>query len=81
MLSPTLRALENKSIYIIREALALYHKICILWSVGKDSSVLLWLIKKACSQNIPIPVVHIDSSFKIPEMITFRDTFSKNNAF
>jgi sulfate adenylyltransferase subunit 2 len=44
-----------------------------LWSIGKDSTVLLWLAKKAFVGHVPFPLVHIDTSFKIPEMITYRD--------
>jgi sulfate adenylyltransferase subunit 2 len=44
-----------------------------LWSIGKDSTVLLWLARKAFMGNIPFPLVHIDTSYKIPEMIAYRD--------
>ncbi|MBN2544687.1 MAG: sulfate adenylyltransferase subunit 2 [Spirochaetes bacterium] len=68
-----LRKLENKSIFIIREAYSQFKNLCALWSIGKDSTVILWLIRKAFFGHVPIPLVHIDTSFKIPEMIQYRD--------
>ena len=44
-----------------------------LWSIGKDSTVLLWLSRKAFFGHVPFPLVHIDTHFKIPEMIQYRD--------
>ena len=44
-----------------------------LWSIGKDSTVLLWLARKAFFGHVPLPLIHIDTSFKIPEMIEYRD--------
>lgn len=44
-----------------------------LWSIGKDSTVLLWLARKAFFGHVPFPLIHIDTSFKIPEMIAYRD--------
>ncbi len=69
--------LENKSIYIIREAYSNFKNLCMLWSIGKDSTVLLWLARKAFFGHVPIPLVHIDTSFKIPEMIAYRDKLAK----
>ena len=68
-----LSRLENQSIHIIREAYAKFKNPGILWSIGKDSTVLLWLARKAFLGQCPIPLVHIDTTFKIPEMITYRD--------
>lgn len=65
--------LENKSVHILREAYANLKNLCMLWSIGKDSTVLLWLARKAFFGHVPIPLVHIDTSFKIPEMIEYRD--------
>lgn len=65
--------LEAQSIYILREAYANFKDICMLWSIGKDSTVLLWLAKKAFFAHVPIPLVHIDTAYKIPEMIKYRD--------
>lgn len=68
-----LKELENRSVYILREAFANFSSLCMLWSMGKDSTVLLWLARKAFFGHVPFPLVHIDTHFKIPEMITYRD--------
>ncbi|USN45032.1 MAG: sulfate adenylyltransferase subunit 2 [Candidatus Woesearchaeota archaeon] len=68
-----LDALESQSVYILREAYANFHNLCMLWSIGKDSTVMLWLARKAFGGHVPFPLVHIDTAYKIPEMITFRD--------
>ncbi|HKP29372.1 MAG TPA: sulfate adenylyltransferase subunit CysD [Gemmatimonadales bacterium] len=65
--------LESQSVHILREAYASFRGLCMLWSIGKDSTVLLWLTRKAFFGHVPYPLVHIDTSFKIPEMITYRD--------
>ena len=72
-----LDALESQSMYIFREAFQSLDKLAMLWSVGKDSNVLLWLARKAFLGHVPFPVVHVDTSYKIPEMITFRDRVAK----
>jgi sulfate adenylyltransferase subunit 2 len=68
-----LSELESQSVYILREAYANFKNLAMLWSIGKDSTVLLWLARKAFAGHVPIPLVHIDTSFKIPEMIRYRD--------
>ena len=65
--------LESRSIHILREAYSEFKNLCMLWSVGKDSTVLLWLARKAFFGHVPFPLVHIDTHYKIPEMITHRD--------
>ena len=65
--------LEAQSVYILREAYREFKSLCMLWSIGKDSTVLLWLARKAFFGHVPIPLVHIDTHFKIPEMIEYRD--------
>src|SRR3989304_1591461 len=72
-----LSALENKSIFIIREAYAKFKDIAVLWSVGKDSTTLLWLCRKAFFGRIPFPVIHIDTGYKFPEMYQFRDKYAE----
>jgi sulfate adenylyltransferase subunit 2 len=72
-----LDSLESKSIYIIREAYYRFKNIALLWSIGKDSTALLWLARKAFFGKIPFPVVHIDTSFKFKEIYEFRDRFRK----
>jgi len=68
-----LDALENQSVYILREAFHHFKSLCMLWSIGKDSTAMLWLARKAFLGHVPFPLVHIDTHFKIPEMIAFRD--------
>src|SRR6202008_1266934 len=68
-----LSKLENQSIYILREAFNKFDNMAMLWSIGKDSTVLLWLARKAFFGHVPFPLVHIDSSYKIPAMIKYRD--------
>jgi len=68
--------LENQSIYIIREAYYHYKKLAVLWSVGKDSTTLVWLCRKAFFGQVPFPALHIDTGYKFPEMYRFRDEYS-----
>ncbi|MCX7714592.1 MAG: sulfate adenylyltransferase subunit 2 [Clostridia bacterium] len=68
--------LENKSIHIIREAYSCFENLCMLWSIGKDSTVLLWLARKAFFGHVPFPLVHIDTHYKIKEMISYRDRYA-----
>jgi sulfate adenylyltransferase subunit 2 len=68
-----LEQLEARSVHILREAYASFPGLCMLWSIGKDSTVLLWLTRKAFFGHVPYPLVHIDTSYKIPEMIRYRD--------
>jgi len=65
--------LENQSIYILREAYNKFDPLAMLWSIGKDSTVLLWLARKAFFGHVPFPLVHVDTSYKIPSMIDYRD--------
>jgi sulfate adenylyltransferase subunit 2 len=71
-----LKEREDESIYIIREMYAQQKELALLWSMGKDSTVLLWLCKKAFFGTIPFPVIHIDTTFKFPEMYEFRDYYA-----
>ena len=68
-----LAELENQSIYIFRVAYNKFDKLAMLWSIGKDSTVLLWLARKAFFGHVPFPLVHVDTSYKIPSMIEYRD--------
>ncbi len=68
-----LDALESQSVYILREAYREFKSLVMLWSIGKDSTVMLWLARKAFFGHVPFPLVHIDTSYKIPEMIRYRD--------
>ena len=65
--------LESQGVYILREAYREFKQLVMLWSIGKDSTVLLWLARKAFLGHVPIPLMHIDTHQKIPEMIEYRD--------
>lgn len=68
--------LEAESIYILREAFAQFQRPTILYSVGKDSSVVLHLARKAFfPKPLPFPLLHVDTGFDFPEMYEFRDWF------
>ena len=69
----SLSKLENQSIYILREAFNKFGDLAMLWSIGKDSTVLLWLARKAFLGHVPFPLVHVDTTYKIPSMIEYRD--------
>ncbi|MBM3728664.1 MAG: sulfate adenylyltransferase subunit CysD [Acidobacteria bacterium] len=72
-----MKALEAESIHIIREVAAEFEKPVLLYSIGKDSSVLLRLAQKAFFPGkIPFPLLHIDTTYEYPEMIQFRDEYS-----
>lgn len=68
-----LDTLENQSIYILREAYARIRPLGMLWSVGKDSNVMVWLARKAFLGHVPFPVIHVDTGKKFPEMYAFRE--------
>jgi len=72
-----LEELESQSIYILREAYHHFKNLCMLWSIGKDSTVMLWLARKAFFGHVPFPLVHIDTSYKIPAMIDYRDRIAR----
>jgi len=73
-----LKTLEAESIHILREAAAEFSRPVMLYSIGKDSSVMLRLAQKAFHPGkIPFPLLHVDTSYKFPEMIEFRDTYTK----
>lgn len=69
--------LEAQSIFILRESYKKLGKLGMLWSIGKDSTVLLWLAKKAFFGHCPFPFIHVDTTYKIPEMIAYRDRMAK----
>src|SRR5205823_5535584 len=73
-----LKQLEAESVFILREAAAEFSKPVMLYSIGKDSSVMLRLAQKAFYPGrIPFPLLHIDTSYKFPEMIEFRDWYTR----
>src|ERR1700749_4897573 len=71
-----LDALEAQSIYILREAFARLKKLALLWSLGKDSNVMIWLARKAFFGRVPFPAMHVDTGKKFPEMYAFRDRYA-----
>jgi sulfate adenylyltransferase subunit 2 len=75
-----LRQLEAESIHIIREVAAEFEKPVMLYSIGKDSSVLVRLaIKAFAPAPVPFPLMHVDTTWKFRDMISFRDKFTKEN--
>ncbi|MEY8716486.1 sulfate adenylyltransferase subunit CysD, partial [Francisella philomiragia] len=77
-----LKKLENESIQIFREVVAQFENPVMLYSVGKDSSVLLHLARKAFYPGkIPFPLLHVDTTWKFKEMIEFRDKMAKEYDF
>ena len=72
-----LQALEAESIHIIREVAAEFERPVMLYSIGKDSSVMVRLAQKAFHPGkIPFPLLHVDTTYKFREMIEFRDHFT-----
>lgn len=68
--------LESQSLYIIREAYARIERLGLLWSLGKDSNVMVWLCRKAFLGHMPFPVIHVDTGRKFAEMYAFRDRYA-----
>ena len=77
-----LKQLEAESIHIIREVAAEFQKPVMLYSIGKDSSVMVRLAQKAFHPGrLPFPLLHIDTTWKFREMVNFRDEFCRQNKF
>ena len=75
-----LRALEAESIHIIREVAAEFDNPVMLYSIGKDSSVMLRLAEKAFAPGkLPFPLLHVDTTYKFKEMVEFRDRYCAEN--
>ena len=75
-----MRLLEAESIHILREVAAEFERPVMLYSIGKDSSVMLRLAQKAFyPAPIPFPLLHIDTGYKFREMIEFRDAIGARN--
>ncbi len=68
-----LNDLEARSLYIIREAFNRIDPLAMLWSIGKDSTAMLWLVRKAFYGRVPFPVVLLDTDMELPEVYAFRD--------
>lgn len=69
--------LEAQTIYVFREAYRSFDNLAMLWSIGKDSTASLWMARRAFLGRVPFPLLHIDTTFKFPEMYTFRDHWAK----
>ena len=77
-----LKQLEAESIYIIREVAAEFENPVMLYSIGKDSSVMAHLAEKAFYPGKPpFPLMHIDSKWKFKEMLSFRDEYAKSHGW
>lgn len=77
-----LRELEAESMHILREVVAEFERPVMLYSIGKDSSVMVHLAKKAFHRGkLPFPLLHIDTTWKFRAMIEFRDRFCQENGF
>jgi len=72
-----LNALEAHAIGVIRDAYRLFAPSAVLWSMGKDSTALLWLIRKALLGEVPMPVVQLDTGMELPEVYEFRDRIAR----
>jgi sulfate adenylyltransferase subunit 2 len=68
--------LEAQSIFILREAFGRLKHVALLWSLGKDSNVMIWLARKAFFGRVPFPVMHVDTAKKFPEMYAFRERYA-----
>lgn len=74
-----LTRLEQTSIHIFREAFRNFRNVCMPWSMGKDSNVLIWLARKAFAGKVPFPLLHIDTTYEFPEMYEFREWARKEH--
>ncbi len=72
-----LDVLESGAVAIIRDAYRLFAQCCVLWSMGKDSTALLWLMRKAFFGVVPVPVVQLDTGMEMPEVYAFRDRIAR----
>jgi sulfate adenylyltransferase subunit 2 len=69
--------LEATSIAILREAYSCVTPLCMLWSMGKDSTALVWLARKAFFGAVPFPLVQLDTEMELPEVYAFRDMLAR----
>ena len=76
LIMPHIRELENQSIYILCEAFASLDRLAMLWSIGKDSNVMIWLARKAFYGRVPFPVVQLETGMELPAVYEFRDHYA-----
>src|ERR1700757_2840123 len=69
--------LEARTIFILREAYSCVNPLAMLWSIGKDSTALLWMVRKAFLGDVPFPIVLLDTGMEFPEVYDFRDGLLK----
>lgn len=69
--------LEAQSMYIFREAFNKIEKLAMLWSFGKDSTVMIWLARKAFFGHVPFPLIHCDTELEMDEVYAYRDQYVK----
>ncbi len=72
-----LDALEHQAVTILREAYATLRPLAMLWSMGKDSTALLWLVRKAFFGDVPFPLVQLDTGLELDEVYAFRDDIAR----
>lgn len=72
-----LDTLEAQSVYILREAYAAARPLAALWSIGKDSNVVIWLARKAFFGRVPFPVVQLDTGMELDEVYAYRDRYAR----
>ncbi len=70
--------LEQQSIFILREAFNKIDNLAMLWSVGKDSMVMAWLARKAFFGHVPLPVIFMETSYDMPELVELRDRLTRD---
>lgn len=75
--SSLLDELEARTIFILREAFACVSPLAMLWSMGKDSTALLWMVRKAFLGSVPFPVVLLDTGLEFDEVYAFRDNLAR----
>jgi sulfate adenylyltransferase subunit 2 len=72
-----LDALEHAAITIVREAYATLRPLAMLWSMGKDSTALLWIVRKALFGEVPFPLVQLDTGLELDEVYAFREMLAR----
>ncbi len=72
-----LDVLEHAAVTIVREAYATLQPLAMLWSMGKDSTALLWLVRKAFFGEVPFPLVQLDTELELDEVYAFRDRLAR----
>lgn len=77
MITQNIDELEEKSIFVMREAKSKFKNVAALWSMGKDSTTMLAIARKAFLGKVPFPVIHIDNGIDFPETYKFREDLAK----